>query len=265
MFRLQDNVPQVYVNESRDFQLFCRLYDFVNNSVLFDVKTMINILDPYLINDKMLSLLAKKVGFFTPLNIDTKLLRYIISAFPYILKYKGSKKGIELAVSTILKVEGTDNDYIVLVDNEDYTINIYTSLRLFNRKALIEVLKYIMPIGYTFNIQEYDKYKATTQLSIYNYANTLVNPTVSTSQVIGSDRVLYSTEQSNKYNFETEMALKHIGAFDSTQVVGSSSDIYLTSGETDKDRLNTTRDTIDKSDAKDSSDNPLVKVRKYDN
>ena len=27
MFRVENNVPDVYVQESRDFQLFCKLYD----------------------------------------------------------------------------------------------------------------------------------------------------------------------------------------------------------------------------------------------
>lgn len=43
--RLQNNVPEVYVKESRDFQLLCRLYDCILNGVKFDIDSMLNITD----------------------------------------------------------------------------------------------------------------------------------------------------------------------------------------------------------------------------
>ena len=71
MFRLQNNTPSYYVNNSRDFQLFCRLYDYINNGVKFDIDSIININDPLKINDRLLNLYGSKVGFFTNKNINT--------------------------------------------------------------------------------------------------------------------------------------------------------------------------------------------------
>ena len=105
MFRLQDNTPSVYVNQSRDFQLFCRLYDCINNGVKFDIDTMLNILDPMKINDRMLNLLCTKVGFFPKAQYNSNVLRHIIASFPYAIKHKGTLLGIEIAVGTILKAE----------------------------------------------------------------------------------------------------------------------------------------------------------------
>ena len=41
IFRAVDNVPSVYSTESRDFQLFLRVLDFVQNSIKYDIDTMI--------------------------------------------------------------------------------------------------------------------------------------------------------------------------------------------------------------------------------
>ena len=43
LFRLQNNVPSVYVNSSRDFQLLCRLYDAAFNNVMFDADSISDI------------------------------------------------------------------------------------------------------------------------------------------------------------------------------------------------------------------------------
>ena len=42
MLRLENNTPSIYCQKSRDFQLFCRLYDVVNNGVKFDIDSIIN-------------------------------------------------------------------------------------------------------------------------------------------------------------------------------------------------------------------------------
>ena len=91
MFRLQEHMPDVYVNESRDFQVLCRLYDFLFNGIKFDIDSIININDAFKINERLLPLLAIKEGFFTDVQFDSKTLRYILKAFPYIIKYKGTK------------------------------------------------------------------------------------------------------------------------------------------------------------------------------
>ena len=78
-----------------NFQLFCRLYDCINNGVQFDISTITDILDPIKVNDRIVKLLATRVGFITDIDIDNTVLRYILSAYPYIIKNKGTRKGIE--------------------------------------------------------------------------------------------------------------------------------------------------------------------------
>lgn len=248
MFRLQDNVPQIYVEESRDFQLFCRLYDCINNGVKYDIDSMITLLDPMLCKDRILDLLATKVGFFHNFYIESNILRYIISAFPYILKNKGSKKGIKEAVCTILRAEGQFEIPQIDINNISHDIKIELSkTNIKNKKALDEVLKYILPIGYTYSIGSYITNNSTDEFNIYNMkADLMINPAVSTSQVRGSSRV-YDEDSTNDFDFKTSLENNNIGVFINTQVIGSNITENLKTDTYSKDGINIFRDNIDKS------------------
>lgn len=156
MFRLENNVPEVYIKESRDFQLFLRLYDYVNNGVRFGIKSIDNLLDPLKCNDRVLPLLCTRVGFFPKSEYNTYALREIISAFPLILKYKGSKKSIQIALNTILKAENNYGDSIIEIDPNRSEIAIYTEKSIVNKILLEDVLSYTIPTGFTLSIGKYD-------------------------------------------------------------------------------------------------------------
>lgn len=159
MFRLQNNVPEIYVSESRDFQLFCRLVDFLVNATKYNIDSITDVLDTTKINDNILSLLATKLGFFPKYHYDSNTLRYMLAAFPYMMKYKGTKKAIEIAVTTILKSEANTEIPVINVINVDdagdltYKIEIYTlTKKLESRLALEELLTYVIPTGYILDI-----------------------------------------------------------------------------------------------------------------
>lgn len=161
MFRLEDNVPACYVEQSRDFQLICRLYNTVINNLIFDAHNITRILDPLNCDEKLLPLISSYVGFFPRVDINTRTLRYILSAFPTIMQNKGSELAIREAVAAILKAENSVGAiYIVNTkryipgdayeDALSYKISIATPIKLTNsnRRALLEVLRYILPAGY---------------------------------------------------------------------------------------------------------------------
>lgn len=154
MFRLQNNTPSNYVDESRDFQLLCRLYDIVNNGVRYDIKSMVNLLDANICLDSTLDLLATRKGFFTNNTFDTKLYRALLDGFPYIQKYKGSKIGVEMVVSLILRLDGLLTNAKVEWDKNNSRVDITTDSDISNKTALDTLLKYILPIGvhYSLNI-----------------------------------------------------------------------------------------------------------------
>lgn len=242
MFRLQYNVPENYINGSRDFQLLCRLYDCVNIGVKNDIDSMIDLLDAARIQDNFLSLLATKVGFFTKSNFNANIFRSILGAFPYIMKYKGTKYGISLAVCTILKAEGQVEPPVVYVDNDNYSVNIYISspLHTYNKKALDELLSYVLPIGYTYQVATYSQYGGTTKIGGSNILDGFVGPQINVSQVRGSDRILGN---GNDFNFTTELQDSTVGTYYTTTIIGS--ETFQTDDTLSTDRLGTDRDTVD--------------------
>lgn len=156
MFRLQENVPEVYVKQSRDFQLFCRVFDTINNSLRYNALSAQNLLNPLKVSDRLLPLLATRVGFFPKHEYNTYALREVISAFPYIVKYKGSKLGIEMALNVILKIENNYKGSLVRINNVSHTVEIYTETRIKGEDLLRDVLSYILPIGYDINVSTYE-------------------------------------------------------------------------------------------------------------
>lgn len=244
MFRLQNNVPSTYIEQSRDFQLFCRLYDCINNGVQFDISTITDILDPIKVNDRIVKLLATRVGFITDIDIDNTVLRYILSAYPYIIKNKGTRKGIEAAVNAILHAEHSIKAATVEVVNKpaegsnqaEYSVNIYTPIILSSKtkKALNELLKYILPVGYVFDILPYDKLSGNEPLETDLTLTTsniiaVQGPLTTTSSVRGSNSQ-YKTyvkssdgkdvEVSNTISSNPDIN-RLVNNFDTVEVIGS--------------------------------------------
>ena len=244
MFRLQNNVPSTYIEQSRDFQLFCRLYDCINNGVQFDISTITDILDPIKVNDRVVKLLATRVGFITDIDIDNTVLRYILSAYPYIIRNKGTRKGIEAAVNAILHAEHSIKAATVEVINKpaegsnqaEYSVNIYTPIILSSKtkKALNELLKYILPVGYIFDILPYDKLSGNEPLKTDLTLTTsniiaVQGPLTTTSSVRGSNSQ-YKTyvkspdgkdvEVSNTISSNPDIN-RLVNNFDTIEVIGS--------------------------------------------
>ena len=244
MFRLQNNVPSTYIEQSRDFQLFCRLYDCINNGVQFDISTITDILDPIKVNDRVVKLLATRVGFITDIDIDNTVLRYILSAYPYIIKNKGTRKGIEAAVNAILHAEHSIKAATVEVVNKPaegsnqagYSVNIYTPIILSSKtkKALNELLKYILPVGYVFDILPYDKLSGNEPLETDLTLTTsniiaVQGPLTTTSSVRGSNSSYIKTyKSSGGKDVEVSSTISSnpdihrlVNNFDTIEVIGS--------------------------------------------
>ena len=109
--------------------------------------------------------MCTKVGFFPKIEIDSQVLKYIIASFPYIIKNKGSELGIRYAVNAILKAENNPDaigEPLIYIINEErdlnrdpYTVYIYTTISLYNKSALKELLRYVLPAGYAYKLLSY--------------------------------------------------------------------------------------------------------------
>ena len=152
-FRLQNNVPRVYVEESRDFQKLLRMYDCIFNGLKYDIDTIEFLTNTANIKNSMLPLLATKLGFFSTANINDAALRLILQAFPVIIKNKGSLLGIKQAINLYLKIQNIDATVLVSYRgesndlSENHTLQIGSDVTFTNMVLLNTLLDLTIPSG----------------------------------------------------------------------------------------------------------------------
>ena len=192
----------MYTSTSRDFQLIGRLYDCIINGIKFDVDSMLDIINTDNIDSRLLKLLQTKIGFFSSRDITDESLRYVLKAFPEIVKHKGSLKSIKQAVCTFLKLNGIkSNVYINITNNSlsnPYTVEIGIDDSIKNTYILNEIFKYILPTGYTISyIYHKDFDKANLVLESKIGANIIVIKD-SASSLIRGNYITYSNQVENR-------------------------------------------------------------------
>lgn len=154
-FRLEKNVPDVYVTESRDFQLLLRLYTCILDGLIYEVDTTQSVTDTRHIKDTILPLLQTKLGFFSDLEIDSKSLRLILESIPLIIKYKGSLLGIKYVMNLYMKIMNVRGS--ILISSSDYitgttldhSIQIGSDVTFTNIPLLNSLLELVLPTGFS--------------------------------------------------------------------------------------------------------------------
>ena len=218
MFRVQDNVPEVYVNYSRDFQLFCRLYDVIFTGVRYSIDSMEYLTDSRRCNEETIELLQRKLGMFNSLNISAKEMSYLLDAFPYIIRNKGNIRAIE-AVLRVFQRIAADPTITFSVNyskfNENHLISIDVSGGIRYLDLIRGILNYVVPTGYGIAINEvsidsmestiYTKddveitYQPSNQVStiIENNKNGKLDNTVGMTGVLNDKAEVYSISENN--------------------------------------------------------------------
>ena len=199
MFRVENNVPEVYVRESRDFQLFSRLYDLVFQSSRFSIDSLESVSDTMRCNDTLLPLIAKKVGFFTDLKLTSNADRQILSAFPYIINYKGSLKGIELVANVLERIMNTK--VTVDTDEEDHSrVTILFDKYTPNVSLLYALLDYIRPTGLVIEYKIQNKLKFDVDYETYDQVSIRKTSVVDDTSEDYASGVVVSVDSTNKNN-----------------------------------------------------------------
>ncbi len=180
VFRLQENVPDVYTRKSRDFQLLCNVFDCVNNGVKYDIDSIVDILDTRKCNERLLPLLQTKLGFFSNKNFTASQLRAVLTSFKQIVKDKGSEIGIKEAIEVFLKISNASNKSEIRQINKDlsvseesvktrltnnYLIDVAIESGTLDVTILTELLKYVLPAGYRL---QYSFYSSFDNVSVVN-------------------------------------------------------------------------------------------------
>ena len=145
MIKLQNLTPQIYYNQSRDFQFIGRLYDIVLNSVKTNADNLYKLPIGKNMDEKLLNLLAFTLGFQSKHHYSSKQLLAICSVLPTVLKNKGSLNAIIIAVNSILYAEGIKQALDYSFENNNLTL--YLSQDLSDLTLLKDLLTYILPAG----------------------------------------------------------------------------------------------------------------------
>lgn len=196
VFRLSENVPKVYVDESRDFHLLCNLFDSLQNSIKYDIDTMLNVADTSKCPEAYIPFLQSKLGFISQNKYSTTTLRIVLQLFPLLIRWKGSKEGVYTAILVYRRAKHVHCDISVVFDNTDYSILVsINTVELLDISLLKDLLNYVVPAGYKLKYQFYAKEAPTDKLSVRNTTsyNTIA---------LMSDSIVYNdtAEQSSDSN-----------------------------------------------------------------
>lgn len=160
MFRLQNNVPEAYVAQSRDFQLFCRLFDLCQAEVRFSADSLARASSTMDCDSGLLDLLATKLGLFDLPDMSPTELRYLLQAYPTIIRYKGSQQALDYIATLYSKMYHVDPPLIK--PQPDYTVSVLFSKQPENDKLIWTLLRYVLPTGY---LPSYDVAETAEQSS----------------------------------------------------------------------------------------------------
>lgn len=239
---MQNRTPPIYCEESRDFQLLCRLYDTIDNGMFFDIETITDLVNTKSIRSSFLQLLQTKLGFFTLHSFDENTLRYVLSGFPIMVKNKGSKQAIEYAVNTFLKINNINSPVTVTFQKTplklangytvpDHTIVVGISASLQDAVILEEIFRYILPIGTAYYFYYYSTRSELTSIieddnAIILYVSDNINA------VLRSDT---EDDFMDSFKNSTNEKKRLIGAVDTVNLItntfGELGDLIYTSDE----------------------------------
>ena len=155
MIVLQKSVPEIYYNQSRDFQFLARAFE-----VLFNYeKTNVDVIRGFPLSnnfdDRLLTLLAYTLGFATKHNYNSQDLFSVCSVFAELLNKKGSLDAIYLAIYALLSAQQIDEDFEVRIDKSDDAHNLVITLPISTKDLVLleDLFDYILPAGFTYTFK----------------------------------------------------------------------------------------------------------------
>jgi len=152
MIKIQDSVPSVYYNNSRDFQLIGHLFDLVLNAIKTDADLLFNL--PLSINsdDQLLELMAYTFGLrLDGAKYSSKQLRAVCSVAPQMMKAKGSKKAVQLLCTALMHADGLEDHFTLSVEHDtELVVSLPPTASC--REIILEILPYILPAGMVFTV-----------------------------------------------------------------------------------------------------------------
>lgn len=146
--QLENMVPEYYVNRSRDFQLLCRTLNVFLGASEEQSRKIVNNWDIETLDESLLPLMARKLGFLGNDYIPPKILRNICKAWPRILRYKGTVQAVrEAAYAVFSAYQEIYSLEVAKKEGDPSTIVIISSASQGDEYYLDLILPYIVPAG----------------------------------------------------------------------------------------------------------------------
>ena len=210
-FKFEKNVPNVYVDESRDFQLLCRILDIYLTGNQNRIADILNQLDLDISSESLLWAVANKQGFTTKKYFPPEVLRNVCRVFPYCIRNKGTIESIRVAALAVLSVDRLLSDIRVsLMQGEGTTESTGTYVYItctvpgvYNSpyiEYLEEVLKFILPCGWGVTYGELSEIRAKPNESIQTESQSSAISLI-TARIMGNDTPFsYTADPSSGYS-----------------------------------------------------------------
>lgn len=149
--QLEHNVPEIYAEKSRDFQLLCRIISIVLNAAAERSSGIIDNIDVDTVEESLLYPLVRKLGFTSGSYFPPKVLKNIAENFPHIIRNKGTLRAIREAVYSVISAE-QDVRYLELSYNsQQHELSILTSASDRYLDYVTALLEFVMPTGIVWN------------------------------------------------------------------------------------------------------------------
>lgn len=150
MISIKNQVPNIYYDASRDFQILGHLYEVVLNYVKTNADMLYLLPNGIEEDTRATELLATTLGFKLRRNYDKEQLAALVSIFPQILKTKGTITAINLAGNALVKASGVPGEFSTELENHVLTIKI--PIELSDITLFVDLLPYILPFGIRVSI-----------------------------------------------------------------------------------------------------------------
>lgn len=151
-------VPHIYTKSSRDFQFYLKLLDVVVNSSRLSASKITDTYNPNICSNRLLQLLASIYNYSGRYDMTDEDLRVVLDNYSFLVRNKGTKRGVAQAVSTVIKLTGnTRTAYSTDIRRFDETGNAQFVIRVsvsgkFNRRYLEELLAAVAPVGFVLEV-----------------------------------------------------------------------------------------------------------------
>jgi hypothetical protein len=174
MILTQKQVPSVYYEHSRDFQLLGRLWDLVLNYIKTNSELLYNLPISDNSDERLLDLMTMTLGFKSKHKYNNQQLKALCSCFIKIIKNKGNITSITDACNTLVAAEGIKE--VIYIDTSELTtknkIILYTPQELSDINLLKDLFDYILPAG--LNCEIIKTLKVTKEISTsFSYSDSV--------------------------------------------------------------------------------------------